>query len=89
MWFIVHPFILRTIVYELMSLEQPYKHLQAECLIWQVGQGRTQSVALLPKGRFRNIITSCWRENADRRPSFTELLVVLEETVSCDLWRSN
>lgn len=88
MWFIsdiINAFILRTIVYELMSLEQPYKYLQAECLIWQVGQGRTQSVALLPKGRFRNIITSCWRENMDRRPSFTELLVVLEETVSFDL----
>ena len=81
----LHIFIHSTIIYELISLEHPYKHLPAECLIWQVGQGRTQSVTLLPKGRFRNIIHSCWRGNPHRRPSFTELLVILEETVSCDL----
>ena len=64
-----------------MSLEHAYKHLPAECVIWRVGQGKMQPVTLLPKGRFRNIISSCWRENPQKRPSFTQLLVVLEETV--------
>lgn len=64
-----------------MSLEHAYKHLPAECVIWRVGQGRTQPVTLLPKGRFRNIINSCWREGPQKRPTFTQLLVILEETV--------
>ena len=64
-----------------MSLEHPYKHLPVECVIWRVGQGKTQPVTLLPKGRFRNIINSCWRESPQKRPNFTQLLVILEETV--------
>ena len=77
--FLINP--CSTIVYELMSLDYPYKHLPTECVIWRVGQGKTQPVTLLPKGRFRNIINSCWRESPQKRPSFTQLLVILEETV--------
>jgi hypothetical protein len=72
-----------------VSLEPAYKHLPAECVIWRAGKGKTQPVTLLPKGRFRNIINSCWRESPQKRPTFTQILVTLEETVSLTIMINN
>ena len=72
----------RTIIYELMMLEYPYKCLPLESRIWRVGKGDRQALALVPKGRLRSIIWRCWVESPQCRPSFKELLTTIEQDVS-------
>lgn len=72
----------RTIIYELMMLEYPYKCLPLQTRIWRVGKGDLQALTLVPKGRLRNIIWRCWVESPLCRPSFKELLATIEQDVS-------
>ena len=70
------PFPCSTIVYELVTLEHPFSTLPLHSLIWQVGQGATQSLTKLPKGRFKSITAQCWRENPALRPTFDDILTI-------------
>ena len=71
-----------TIVYELVTLEYPFSTLPLHSLIWQVGQGATQPLTKLPKGRFKSITAQCWRENPALRPTFNDILAFIEQNVS-------
>ena len=75
-----------TLVYELLTLETPLSSLSVEELIWAVGQGHTQSLSRLPKSRFCRLISQCWRNNPELRPSFNELLAAIEQDVSYHGW---
>ena len=72
----------RTIIYELMLLEYPYKSVPLETQIWRIGRGDLQALTLVPKGRLRSIISRCWEESPQRRPIFKDLLARLEQDVS-------
>ena len=76
------PFPCSTIVYELVTLEHPFSTLPLHSLIWQVGQGATQSLTKLPKGRFKSITAQCWRENPALRPTFDDILATIEQNMS-------
>ena len=80
------PFPCSTIVYELVTLEHPFSTLPLHSLIWQVGQGATQSLTKLPKGRFKSITAQCWRENPALRPTFDDILATIEQNVSELAW---
>lgn len=67
-------FAFGSIVYELVTLEKPFKNASLLNLIWQVGNGACQPLSLLPRGRFKGIISHCWYENPSKRPSFKEIL---------------
>ena len=67
-------FAFGTIVYELVTLEKPFKNASLLNLIWQVGNGVCQSLSLLPRGRFKGIISHCWSESHSKRLSFKEIL---------------
>ena len=75
-----------TIVYELVTLEHPFSTLPLHSLVWQVGQGDTQSLTKLPKGRFKSITAQCWRENPALRPTFDDILTTIEQNVSELAW---
>ena len=72
----------RTIIYELMALEQPYKSFPLETQIWRVGMGKVQELILLPRSQLRSLIARCWKEPPSHRPSFKEILNMLEQDVS-------
>lgn len=81
-------FAFGTLVYELLTLETPLSSLSVEELIWAVGQGHTQSLSRLPKSRFCRLISQCWRNNPELRPSFNELLAAIEQdaTLACGMY---
>ena len=80
------PLPCRTIVYELVTLEHPFATLPLHSLIWQVGQGATQPLTKLSKGRFKSITAQCWRENPTLRPTFNDILAFIEQNVSEPAW---
>ena len=65
-----------------MLLEYPYKSFSLETQIWRVGKGETQGLTLLPRGQLRSIIACCWKENLQHRPTFKDILVIIEHDVS-------
>lgn len=72
----------RTIVYELMLLEYPYKSFSLETQIWRVGKGKMQGLTLLPRGQLKSIIARCWKESPQHRPTFKDILAIIEHDVS-------
>ncbi len=68
-----------TIAYELMTLERPYTNLSLVDLVWKLGNGLYQSLDLLPKGRFRSIISKCWSTVPTKRPKFNKILSQVQD----------
>ena len=72
----------RTLLYELVALEKPFKCVPRESVVWQVGTGQFQPLSLLPRDRLRGIIQRCWRLQPESRPTFKDILTDVEQNVS-------
>ena len=67
-------------------MERPFSGVAGNAIIWQVANGRTQSLHRLQEGKFKQVISRCWSEKPSRRPSFVELLDTIEQNVSSSLF---
>ena len=66
-------------------MERPFTGVAANTVIWEVGNERLHPLEKLQEGcRFRQIVSSCWRVDEMRRPSFEDLVLTLENNVSGD-----
>ena len=77
-----HPSPLRTIVYEMVTTKRPFPATPGELIIWNVGNGRCQSLHHMNAGKLRDVVQSCWSHDPELRPSFKELLCTFEHNVS-------
>ena len=72
-----------TLVYEMMTMERPFAGVPTDMVIWEVGNERMFPPRKLQEGcRFRQIVSNCWRADPERRPTFEDLLLTLENNVS-------
>ena len=69
-------------MYELVTLDRPFRAIPLEVLIWRVGRGERQSLTQVSRGKFQEVIGQCWSENPAHRPSFKDLLTTIERDVS-------
>lgn len=68
-----------TVWYEMCSGSWPFKKLIPEAIIWQVGKGVKQSLANIDVSReVKDSLTMCWAFDPEKRPTFSELLRILE-----------
>lgn len=81
--------IFRTVWYELLCGEWPYKEHSPEAMIWQIGRGMKQSLANLQASRdLKDILMACWAFNVKDRTEFSKLLKTLERLPKKRLLRS-
>ena len=83
------PFSLSTIVYEMVTVSRPFRATPGELIVWEVGNGRCQSLHHMNPGKLRDIIKHCWTSGPEYRPTFKELLSTLEHNVSIFFWTYN
>lgn len=74
-------FAFGSIVYELVTLESPFKNSSPLSIIWQVGNGRSQCLSLLQRGRFKGLISRCWATCQYRRPSFKQIISTVADSL--------
>lgn len=78
-----------TVWYELLCGEFPFKSQSQEAIIYQVGRGMKQTLANLQASRdVKDILMLCWSFQADDRPDFAKLLILLERLPKKRLARS-
>ena len=64
-------------------MERPFAGVPTDLVIWEVGNERVFPLRKLQEGcRFRQIVSNCWRADPERRPTFEDLLLTLENNVS-------
>ena len=64
-------------------MERPFAGVPTEMVIWEVGNERLFPLRKLHEGcRFRQIVSNCWRADPEKRPTFEDLLLTLENNVS-------
>lgn len=75
-----------TVFYEMLFGEWPFSGVEPEVIIWQVGRGIKQSLYLVQSSRevtmtkeVKDVLLRCWTYHADSRPTFAEVLLVLEK----------
>jgi hypothetical protein len=71
-----------TIVYEMVTVSRPFRATPGELIVWEVGNGRCQSLHHMNAGKLRDIIKHCWASGPEYRPTFKELLSTLEHNMS-------
>ena len=69
-------------MYEMVTLSHPFSGVEPHSQIWQVGNGHCPSLERVQEGRLKDVVRGCWREEADKRPSFEDLLWTIEQNVS-------
>ncbi|KAF5916116.1 hypothetical protein HPG69_003190, partial [Diceros bicornis minor] len=70
-----------TVWYELQARDWPFKNQAAEALIWQIGsgEGMKRVLASVSLGKeVTEILSACWALDLQERPSFTQLMDMLE-----------
>uniref|UniRef100_A0A8C4PLU5 non-specific serine/threonine protein kinase n=1 Tax=Equus asinus asinus TaxID=83772 RepID=A0A8C4PLU5_EQUAS len=70
-----------TVWYELQARDWPFKNQAAEALIWQIGsgEGMKRVLASVSLGKeVTEILSACWAFDLQERPSFTQLMDMLE-----------
>lgn len=70
-------FAFAIIVYEIVTNEFPYSNLSPYQLAVQVQNGFRPSFKYDIPTCYRNLITSCWKDNPKERPSFEEIVQIL------------
>ncbi|KAL3866085.1 hypothetical protein ACJMK2_043423 [Sinanodonta woodiana] len=71
-----------TISFEVLSGHFPCQYCCPEGVIWQVCNGKRQSMASLKVGReLKSLIQCCWNQIPESRPSFTDIGHLLNEKV--------
>ena len=66
-------------------MERPFAGVPTDLVIWEVGNERVFPLRKLHEGcRFRQMVGNCWRGDPERRPSFEDLLLTLENNVSLE-----
>ena len=79
----------RTVWYELLCGEWPFKDHAPEAMIWQIGCGMKQSLANLQASRdLKDILMACWAYDVEQRTEFSKLLKILERLPKKRLLRS-
>ncbi|XP_060703837.1 kinase suppressor of Ras 1-like isoform X3 [Hemiscyllium ocellatum] len=71
-----------TIWYELQAREWPFKNQPVEAIIWQVGSGEgvQNLLAQISLGKeVTEILSACWSYDQNERPTFTQLMDMLEK----------
>ena len=68
------------ILWELISLQTPYEHLRRDYEVEDfVLNGGRPSIQLISNLCFKQLIEACWDQLPANRPSFDEILLILEE----------
>uniref|UniRef100_A0A914XQG0 Phorbol-ester/DAG-type domain-containing protein n=1 Tax=Plectus sambesii TaxID=2011161 RepID=A0A914XQG0_9BILA len=79
----------RTIWYELLTGEFPFKRFPPEAIVWQVGRGIKPALNNLHAAReIKDILMKCWAFQISERLDFNELFKVLERLPKKRLVRS-
>jgi kinase suppressor of Ras 2 len=79
----------RTVWYELLCSEWPFKSQPPEAIIWQVGKGVKQPLANLQASRdVKDILMLCWSFREEDRPDFIRLVNILDKLPKKRLARS-
>ncbi|KAG5343977.1 KSR1 Kinase, partial [Acromyrmex heyeri] len=80
----------RTIWYELLCGEWPFRGQPTEAIIWQVGKGMKQSLSYLQASRdVKDLLMYCWSYHAKRRLDFIEIIILLKRLSRKKLARSS
>ncbi|KAG5311606.1 KSR1 Kinase, partial [Pseudoatta argentina] len=80
----------RTIWYELLCGEWPFRGQPTEAIIWQVGKGMKQSLSYLQASRdVKDVLMYCWSYHAKRRLDFIEIIILLKRLSRKKLARSS
>uniref|UniRef100_A0A915B8E6 Protein kinase domain-containing protein n=3 Tax=Parascaris univalens TaxID=6257 RepID=A0A915B8E6_PARUN len=81
-----------TIWFELMTYGFPFEQVHPDVVVWQVGRGMKGALSNLRGVReikvFQEIVVQCWAYTAGDRPSFRDLLDMLERLPKKRLNRS-
>ncbi|XP_077995222.1 kinase suppressor of Ras 2-like isoform X2 [Glandiceps talaboti] len=78
-----------TVWYELLAGEWTFSNQPAASIIWKVGKGIKQPLGHLQASRdVKDILMMCWCYQPDNRPSFSELMKILDRLPKKRLARS-
>ncbi|XP_052800310.1 kinase suppressor of Ras 2-like [Mya arenaria] len=68
-----------TVWYELLNGNWPFEQQPPESIIWQVGSGLKPSFGTIRGSKeVKDMLLLCWNYQADDRPSYSQLLKILE-----------
>ncbi|XP_060579318.1 kinase suppressor of Ras 2-like [Ruditapes philippinarum] len=68
-----------TVWYELLNGNWPFDRQPPESIIWQVGHGLKPSFGSIKGSKeVKDMLLACWYFNPDDRPSFSQLLKIME-----------
>ncbi|XP_032802970.2 kinase suppressor of Ras 2 isoform X3 [Petromyzon marinus] len=86
-----------TIWYELQARDWPFHGQPAEAIIWQVGNGlKPDPTPVSMVKEILDIILACWSNDPEERPTFTQLMEMIEKLPKlnrrrshpCHFWKS-
>ena len=63
-------------------MQRPYKGLAIVPIIWEVGNGHFQSLALIDSWKLRSVVSSCWTISPEDRATFEDIVENIERNVS-------